>query len=88
MGNGEWGDKETRGKGRSPMPNAPCPMPHAQCPMTHAPRKVITQLVSSALTLAVNWISAEGHPFFNLDALLVCVSSPLRVKIADNTDEA
>jgi hypothetical protein len=51
------------------MPNAQCPMPNAQCPMPHAPRKVITRLVSSALTLAVNWISAEGHPFFNLDAL-------------------
>jgi hypothetical protein len=52
------------------------------------PRKVIARLVSSVLTLAVNWISAEGHPFLGRDALLVCVSSPLGVKIADNTDEA
>ncbi|NEU72124.1 hypothetical protein PI95_005935 [Hassallia byssoidea VB512170] len=73
-GKGFW----VKGKGRrvfpfplSPFPFTPpfFPMPHAQLPLPNAPRKVITRLVSSALTLAVNWISAEGHPFFNLDAL-------------------
>lgn len=60
--------------------------------MPHAPvsGKVIARLVSSALTLAVNWISAEGHPsIFSVETRYsVRVSSPLKVKIADNTDEA
>ncbi len=61
-------------------------MTNASC--ERAPRKVIARLVSTALTLAVNLISAEGHPFFNLDALIVGVLSPLKVKIPDNRDQA
>lgn len=45
-------------------PMRACPLPHA----VPAPGKVIARLVSTALTLAVNWISAEGHPFFTSDS--------------------